>query len=69
MPSNLLHVRKSVDMKAVVVQQPRPDVSQVDKLRDILMRLVETNAHELTTEAIQGKNEIKKYFLGKELSK
>ncbi|VVB53187.1 Uncharacterised protein [uncultured archaeon] len=48
---------------------PKADFSQVDKLRDLLMRLVETNAHELPTEAIQGKNEIKRYFLGKEHSK
>jgi hypothetical protein len=50
-------------MKAVTVSKATVDYSGIENLRNLLMRLVENNAHELPEEAIQGKSEIKDYFL------
>jgi hypothetical protein len=39
------------------------DYSTIDRLREALIKLVETRSHELPEEALQVKREIRNYFI------
>jgi hypothetical protein len=49
-------------MKAVLIEETKEVASSIDKLRDLLMLLVETSSHELPDEALQSKRLVKDYF-------
>jgi hypothetical protein len=56
-------------MKSVTEVQIKEEHSGIDRLKEILLKLVETHSHELPDEAIQSKRLVKDYFFGNDNSK